>query len=225
MKQIDKFKTLVQCDFDGTITEEDVSFSILDAFAYGDWRRLLNDYKESRISVANFNTRAFVMVKENRDILDEFVLKKVRIRNGFHKLLRYCQRKGWRFVIVSNGLNFYIKTILNSLNMDSIEVFAAQNIFSSDGIETRYIGPNGIELQDGFKEAYIRHFIQEGYRIIYMGNGDSDAPSARLADYIFATGPLLEHCKKINLNCTSFIDFNDIIQGLEHLAWDSNLFD
>jgi 2-hydroxy-3-keto-5-methylthiopentenyl-1-phosphate phosphatase len=28
-------QTLVQCDFDGTVTEEDVSFMLLDAFADG----------------------------------------------------------------------------------------------------------------------------------------------------------------------------------------------
>jgi len=40
-------KTLIQCDFDGTITEEDVSFILLDTFARGDWRRLLKEYKAS----------------------------------------------------------------------------------------------------------------------------------------------------------------------------------
>ena len=39
-------KTLIQCDFDGTVTEEDVSFFLLDAFAQGDWRALLREYKE-----------------------------------------------------------------------------------------------------------------------------------------------------------------------------------
>ncbi len=37
-------KTLVQCDFDGTITEEDVSFAMLDAFADGDWE---SDYTDN----------------------------------------------------------------------------------------------------------------------------------------------------------------------------------
>jgi len=37
-------KTMVQCDFDGTITEEDVSFFLLDTFADGDWRQLWKDY-------------------------------------------------------------------------------------------------------------------------------------------------------------------------------------
>ncbi len=218
MKPTERVKTLIQCDFDGTITEEDVSFFILDAFADRDWRRLLDDYREGRISVGSFNTRAFVMVKENKETLDRFVMEKVRIRGGFHELLSYCRRKDWRFVIVSNGLNFYIKTILRSLGMDNIEVFAAQTVFSPDGIKARYMGPDDLELQDGFKEAYVRHFRKSGYRIIYVGNGASDAPSARLADHIFATGQLLDHCKETNLNCTPFTDFNDIVQGLELLA-------
>ena len=57
-----KVKILVQCDFDGTITEEDVSFLILDAFADGDWRKLLEEYKGGRITVGSFNTRAFNIV-------------------------------------------------------------------------------------------------------------------------------------------------------------------
>ena len=218
MEPTGKVKTLVQCDFDGTITEEDVSFFILDAFANGDWRRLLDQYREGRISVGSFNTRAVVMVKEGKETLDKFVMEKVIIREGFHELLSYCRRKGFRFVIVSNGLNFYIKTILRALGVDNIEVFAAQAIFSPDGIKARYMGPDGIELQDGFKEAYVRHFIKSGYRIIYVGNGASDISSARLAYHVFATGPLLAHCKEANLNCTPFTDFNDVVQGLELLA-------
>ncbi len=56
-------KDLIQCDFDGTITKEDVSFLLLDAFASSDWRRLLTEYKEDKISVGCFNTRAFTMIK------------------------------------------------------------------------------------------------------------------------------------------------------------------
>jgi len=72
-------KTLVQCDFDGTITEKDASFLLLDAFAQGDWRRLLRDYKEHKISVGEFNTRAFAMVKADKATLLEALKGKVKI--------------------------------------------------------------------------------------------------------------------------------------------------
>ncbi len=219
MKPTERTKTLLQCDFDGTITEEDVSFSILDAYANGDWRRLLDEYKKGKITVGRFNTRAFTMVKEDKQTLDRFVLERARIRAGFDRLLIYCQQKGLRFVIVSNGLSFYIKTILENLRMGDVEVFAAQATFSPRGIKARYIGPDGVRLKDGFKEAYIKHFLKGGYRIVYIGNGPSDAPSARLADHVFATGQLLEYFRKAGLNCTPFNDLNDVVRDLEHHTW------
>ena len=91
-------KTLVQCDFDGTITEEDMGFLLLDSFASEDWRRLLTEYREGRISVGRFNTRAFATVKTDRQTLLKFVKVKVKIRAGFQELLAFCRRKSFRFV-------------------------------------------------------------------------------------------------------------------------------
>lgn len=218
MQPTEGLKTLVQCDFDGTITDEDVSFMLLDAFANRDWRRYLTRYQEGKISVSRFNTEAFITVKEDKQTLDSFVTERAKIRPGFYKLLGYCQQRGFRFVIVSNGMGFYIKTILKTLGVADIEVFAAQAIFDPSGIKASYIGPDGTELQDSFKEAYIRHFLKSGYRIIYIGNGASDIPSARLAHHVFATGPLLAHCRQANLKCTPFADLNDVIRGMELLA-------
>jgi 2-hydroxy-3-keto-5-methylthiopentenyl-1-phosphate phosphatase len=218
MQPAKETKTLVQCDFDGTITDEDVSFVLLDAFAKGDWRRFLNKYQEGKISVGRFNTEAFIMVKEDKQTLDSFITERARLRAGFFKLLGYCRQRGFRFVIVSNGMGFYIKTTLKTLGVDNIEVFAAQAIFDPNGIKASYLGPDGTELQDGFKEAYLRHFLKSGYRIIYIGNGTSDIPSARLAHHIFATGPLLSHCRQANLKCTPFADLNDVVKGMELLA-------
>jgi 2-hydroxy-3-keto-5-methylthiopentenyl-1-phosphate phosphatase len=211
-------KTLFQCDFDGTLTEEDVSFLILDAFATGDWRRLLTQYREGKIPVGRFNTRAFAMVKADKPTLLQFVRSKARIRAGFNELLDYCHRQGFEFVIVSNGLDFYINTILSDMGIDNIQVFAARTRFTADGIDVRYIGPRGNQLEDNFKDAYVSLFLGRGYRLIYAGNGISDVSPARQAHHIFATGELLTRCQEINLNCAPFTDLNDVIRGLESLS-------
>ena len=210
-------KTLVQCDFDGTITEEDMGYLLLNSFARGDWRRLLAEYRQGRMSVGYFNTRAFATVKADKQTLIKFVRSKVKIRAGFHELLAYCRRKGFRFVIVSNGLVFYIEAILRDTGVDNIDILAAQTEFTSEGIEARYIGPEGNQLQDGFKEAYIRSFLRKGYRVMYIGNGISDTSPAKQAHHIFATGELLAYCKETNLHCTPFVDLNDVVRGLELL--------
>jgi len=210
-------KTLIQCDFDGTITQEDVSFLILDSFGSKDWRQLFNEYKEGRISVGRFNRKAFATVKADEQTLVKFVEDKAILRAGFHELVGYCHRRNFKFVIVSNGLDFYIQAVLRDIGISNIEVFAARTRFGPDGIEARYIGPEGNEVEDSFKEAYLRLFQEKGYHIIYAGNGISDISPAGRAEHIFATGDLLAYCKEMAINCIPFNNLNDIVKGLESL--------
>jgi len=215
--QAESMKTLVQCDFDGTITEEDISFFLLDAFAQGDWRQLLQEYKEHRISVGKFNTRAFTMIKADKPTLLEAIKGKIQVRAGIHELVNHCLRKGFKLVIVSNGLDFYIEAILKDLGLNNIEVHAAKASFHPEGMKVQYTGPDGEQLEDGFKEAYIKSFLKLQYRVIYVGNGDSDVAPARYAPHVFATGELLKYFRENNLNCQPFETFVDVVRELDPL--------
>jgi 2-hydroxy-3-keto-5-methylthiopentenyl-1-phosphate phosphatase len=210
-------KTIIQCDFDGTITDEDASFYLLDAFAEGDWRSILQQYKEGRITVGEFNTRAFAMIKQDEATLLCKLEENVRIRPGFRELLDYCAYRGHRFAIVSNGLQFYIEAILRSLGIEGTEVHAATNEFRHDGVRVQYIAPDGTVLQDGFKEAYIKKYLSEGYRVVYVGNGTSDSYASRHAQLVFATGDLLTYYQRHELPCIPFDDLTQVVNGLTEL--------
>ena len=210
-------KTLVQCDFDGTITEHDVSFFLLDAFAQGDWRQLLRDYKANRISVGEFNTRAFATVRADKHTLLEAMKGRVKVRAGFRELAGHCKEKGSRLVIVSNGLEFYIRAMLQDLELPNIEVHAARASFRPEGMKVQYVGPDGSKLEDGFKEAYVESFLKLGYRVIYIGNGDSDLAPAKYAHRVFATGDLLPYCRENNLKCEPFETFLEVIRKLNSM--------
>ena len=207
-------KILVQCDFDGTVTVEDISFLLLDAFAQGDWRRWLQRYREHKISVGEFNTRAFAMVKANEHTLLDALKGRFEVREGFHELVKHCQERSLRLVIVSNGLDFYIRAVLTYLALGDIEVHAAQATFRPDGMRVQYVGPDSRRLEDGFKEAYIQSFLKLGYKVIYIGNGDSDAAPAKYAHHVFATGDLLTYCRKNNLGYKPFETFLDVVREL-----------
>jgi len=210
-------KTLVQCDFDGTITEEDVSFLLLDIFAQGDWRQVLRDYKEHKISVSNFNTQVFAMIKADRLTLLKAIEGKVRFRSGFKDLVAYCSRRDFRLVIASNGLAFYIRALLKEFGLEKVEIYAADTKFHIDGLKVQYIGPDGNQMDNGLKEAYIKSFLEQGYRVIYVGDGDSDIHPAKNAHQILARDELLSYCMNNNLKCKSFDDIHDVIRALEFL--------
>jgi 2-hydroxy-3-keto-5-methylthiopentenyl-1-phosphate phosphatase len=210
-------KTLVQCDFDGTITESDVSFAILDAYARQDWRQLFQDYEDGKITVGRFNTEAFSTVKADKNTLLELVRKGTRVRPGLRELVTACRRKGYRFVIVSNGLRFYIDDILENLGLTGTEVFAAETEFRPEGIDVRYIGPDGKHLDTDFKIAYLSFFRGQGYRLIYIGNGSSDLAPARVSERIFATDTLLKRCNEEQVSCIPFSDLQQIALKIESM--------
>ena len=204
----------MQCDFDGTITEEDVSFLMLDAYADGDWRHLFREYQEGRITVGRFNMDAFAMVKADKDSLLEVFKNNIKIRTEFQELVDYCRGRDFRFVVVSNGLDFYIEEVLRDIGLADIEVIAARTRFETNGIRVQYIDPDGNHLDKDFKGAYVDSFLKEGYRIIYIGNGTSDIAPAKKCSYVFATGALLDHYKQTDIHYTAFTDFDQVIRGL-----------
>jgi len=208
---------IIQCDFDGTITEEDVSFMLLDAFAQGDWRKWFQEYRDNKISVGEFNTRAFATVKATRRELLEVARSKVKLRDGLQGLVNYCRSRGFRFVIVSNGLDFYIRSILKDAGLGDIEVYAAKTRFYRGGLKVQYIGPDGTPLMSDFKTAYLRAFLKQGYRVTYVGNGPSDIAPASLAHHVFAREGLLDGCREMKIKCMPFDNLNDIARGLESL--------
>jgi len=178
---------------------------------------VLQEYKEHRISVGQFNSRAFATVKADKSTLLGAMKGKVKIRAGLHDLVAYCSRRGFQFVIVSNGLEFYIKAMLKDIGLENLEVHAAQSSFHPEETKVQYVGPDGNELDDGLKEAYIKSFLRQGYRVVYVGNGDSDILPAKYAHLILARGELLDYCRENNLECKPFNDFTDIIKTLQFL--------
>jgi 2-hydroxy-3-keto-5-methylthiopentenyl-1-phosphate phosphatase len=208
-------KTLVQCDFDGTVTYKDVSFQLLDEFAGFEWREYLDQYREGKITVGEFSRETFRMVRATRKEMLAYLKNRVTIRRGFKPFAQFCVENGLRLVIVSNGLDFYVQEILKRLELDDVEHHAAKTVFNPQGVEVRYISPEGEELDSDFKLSYMEKFLNEGYRVIYVGDGNSDFVPAQRCDYIFATDSLLRRCQHRNLTCTPFNDFFDIIKVME----------
>jgi 2-hydroxy-3-keto-5-methylthiopentenyl-1-phosphate phosphatase len=212
-------KTAVQIDFDGTVTMEDVSYFLLDTYAGDRWRQYLKDYIEGRISVGAFNREAFHMVKADRRTMTDLVLNTdVNIRPGFKELVDYCLQREYKVIIVSNGLLFYIEIILEKLGIGGIEIHASENEFSPEGMRVRYLDPEGDELEEGLKEAYTRQLTEQGYDVVYIGDGLSDIFPARRARRVFATGDLLVKCREEGIGCIPFSDFYDVIKGLKGMA-------
>lgn len=210
-------KTAVQIDFDGTVTLEDVSYLLLDTYADPSWRDILAEYSSGKIPVGMFNRRVFSLVKADRETMLTKVLTsdRVKIRKGFCEFVGFCRERGFKTSVVSNGLEFYISAIMNNLGVDGVDIYAAENEFYPGGVKVRYVGLDGQESEEGLKEAHVRCAKEQGFDIIYIGNGESDIFPARIADRVFATEDLLIKCREEDLAYTEFNTFFDIIDAIK----------
>ena len=205
-------KILIQCDFDGTVTVDDISFMLMDAFAKVDWRAINDEYNAGKITVGEFNERAFSMLGADKKEMLDYLKGKVVIRAGFKEFAALCEKKGIRLVIVSNGWDFYVRQILEDNGLENVEYHSAETYVEAGRLQVRYVGPEGRVVDTEFKEKYVNKFINEGYHVVYIGNGTSDISPAKGAQQIFATDSLLEHCQKAGLNCMPFNSFHEICQ-------------
>jgi 2-hydroxy-3-keto-5-methylthiopentenyl-1-phosphate phosphatase len=208
-------KILVQCDFDGTITIEDASFAILDAYVPDKWRPLFEEYQQGKLTVGEFNSTVFAMVKADKETLLQLVREKVSVREGFAEFIENCRLKDYRFAIVSNGLDFYIEDILGRFGFNDVEVHASNTVFTENGLIVRHRGPDGNYLDEDVKAAFTDYYLDHGYEVIYLGDGRSDIIPASKSHYVFATGSMIEYCNSEKLSYTPFHDFHQVVRVME----------
>ena len=183
---------LVQCDFDDTITVGNVGAALVEAYGSEGWRQIEEDYRAGKYSVEECNIRKYATVRASREDIEYFVRRQTEVRDAFAEFVSYCQEQGVRLVIVSCGLDVYIKPILCKFGLDMLEMNSGRAHFGADGISVEYLDPSGMPLFRGFKESYVRHFKKNGYTVVYFGDGASDIAASQEADYVIARSSLRE---------------------------------
>lgn len=109
-------KSIVLCDFDGTVTNQDVTDEILNRFASKIWVKIGERYLKGTISHMEMNKQFAEIISVTPAKLRNFLKSKVTLRKGFRDFVRRLSSKNIPLVIVGSGWNFYIREILGSKN-------------------------------------------------------------------------------------------------------------
>ncbi len=208
---------IIQCDFDGTIIRNSLSVLLRETFAQGDWQRIDSDYLHGHLTVEQSNKLQFALIKEPKERLQEFVRQHIELRPGFVEFVRYCQESDIPIVIVSSGLDFYIKPVLAQIGMRDLELHCGQTSFGKDGIIVSYYDPEGNIINKGFKRKHLSSLKKRDNNVVYIGDGLSDLEAARQADYVFATGHLSKLLSLESALCYPFSNFQDVLHRVKLL--------
>ncbi len=213
---MDKIKTIVYCDFDGTITLQDVGFTLLEKFAHPSWLESEKKWQNGEIGSKQNLITIYGLVEATEKQLEDFI-SKIELDPYFEDLIKYCDDKDYELVILSDGLDYYIKPLLERISYQG-EVYSNRSTFNQkDGFNLTFPYHNLECAQCGnCKRNHILKKIDEGYRTIYVGDGYSDRCPAEIVDYLWAKSHLLEHCKKNNISYYEFQHLGQVIEWLDN---------
>ena len=199
---------LVQCEFDGAITEEDVGAALLRMFGPSEADDSPTRSEEQRLA------SLYAQVDADKETVLDFALGLVVVRYDFDQFVNYCRGESIRLVVVSTGLDLYIQPTLDLLGFEELEIHTGQATFVENSLNIEYAGPDGVSIDRGFKSGFVRSFREQGHTVVYVGAGASCLDAAREADFAIARDGLTEAMEAEGLPHYTFDTFGDVARSI-----------
>ena len=205
-------KIAILCDFDGTVARDDVGNLLFEKFCGdGDSAGVVDEWRRGEITSRECLEREAAMARADRAELDKFIHER-RLDPYFKDFHDFAKKRGMEVVIMSDGLDYYIETMLVRNGLGEIEFFS--NRLELDGDKFRVGFPHhGLLSCDDCaccKTHHLYRYREDGFFIVYVGDGMSDACPSTTADMVFAKGRLLEFCRKSGIDHIEFQNFRDV---------------
>lgn len=209
-------KPIIFSDFDGTITQLDVTDVILEQYADSSWREVEGQWLRGDIGSRECIERQAALVTASAEQLDALI-DAIPLDPDFPEFFRFVRDQQLPFYIVSDSFDYVIRRVLKRLGANG-ELENGRHLFST-GLQM-----NEGRLQVSFahskegcehgcatcKPAVIRRVRDACRPVIFVGDGLSDRFAVEEADIIFAKHELLAYCRKHSLACRPFLTFSEV---------------
>jgi len=207
----------ILCDFDGTISVEDITDSLLERFARPGWVDIEQAWKRGEIGSRECMARQVALIDASREELDAH-LDEMRIDRDFAAFVAATRRAGVRLSVLSDGLDYSIRRILGNHGLDGLPIVANH---------LRATGARSWALEFPFSDAGCRSgnckcasagaLRGQRQRVLVIGDGASDFCVSGEADLVFAKHRLIEHCRAAAIPYVPITGFVDALELLPTL--------
>ncbi|HEX5131879.1 MAG TPA: MtnX-like HAD-IB family phosphatase [Candidatus Krumholzibacteria bacterium] len=205
-------KIAVLCDFDGTVAQDDVGNLLFRTFAaHGDAAEVVSKWKRGEISSRECLEQEASLARCSDTELHRFVQSRA-LDPYFKDFHDFARQRGIEVVVLSDGLDYYIEKILIRNGLGEIEFFSNRLRLEAETLKVEFPWYNLLECTDCgcCKTHHLFRYRQNGYFIVYVGDGLSDRCPCESADLVFAKGDLLRHCREKNIAHVEFRNFRDV---------------
>ena len=209
-------RTVIFCDFDRTIVEENIFHKIMEEFNSSDWLLVTKSWLNGRITTKESLEKHVDHLNCNEAELKEF-LNQFSVTPYFRSWLDYCRRNNFEVYILSEGLDYYIQYIMGRYGV-YVPIFSHHLVFSNGKAFSCYGGKDTFGGRCGrFKAQMCRGITGNETRIIVIGDDISDFTIAGMADFVLAKNDLVFFCERNNIPYASYENFLEILCIMKRL--------
>jgi len=215
-----RFRVFV--DFDGTLVEPNVAILLVERFCEGgatlahEVDQLLHS---GQITLRQAWERQAAMLPGGRiGEMTEWAIANVPLRSGAKAFLRTLSNRNVPVAVVSGGLDFYIRAVLDR---EGLELpFVSDRLQFDGGDRVSVLHPFGhptCRLCGICKAQVVRSPDPVADLTVFIGDGSTDRYGAEVADIVFARHRLKSYCERARIPFVPFDDFHQIDRQLT--AW------
>ena len=211
-------QTVIFCDFDGTITEQDNIIAIMRHFNPPGWEETTTKILNRQISIKDGVSALFALLPSAKkaDIIN-YAIDNITIRKGFADFVQFCRERRIKLIITSGGIDFFIYPILKRYGIQN-DIYCNNRDFQDEHIRIIWPHPCGPECDNHCgmcKPTIVRSFDSKSYHKVLIGDSITDLAAAKLVDFVYAREFLLNKCRELNLKHHPFNTFHDVIEHLK----------
>ena len=202
----------VLTDFDDTAAVQNVAEMLLHRFGDPSWTGVRRRFRAGELSLKDYQEIAFNHIDADRETMQAYVRENASLRPHFARLWQFCRERNCPLAVVSLGLDFYIRALLEQEGAGDVPVYCVNTRFTDQGISYYYHHTYPGQPERGnSKGLVVDRYRELGYHVIYVGDGRSDFEGAERADTVFAHSFLAEECQRRGVPFRPFTDFGDVL--------------
>jgi 2,3-diketo-5-methylthio-1-phosphopentane phosphatase len=183
----------ILCDFDGTIALDDTTDTLLERFGRAGWEELEREWRAGRIGSHDCMAGQVGLLDMSRAELDEHLAARA-VDPAFAEFVRVAHTGGTHIEVLSDGLDYAIRTILGRHGLDWLPI-TSNRLEPAGERAWRLEFPNAsaaCRVASGTCKCMRAQATRK--HVLLIGDGGSDFCVAETADFVFAKGKLIAHC-------------------------------
>ncbi|MCL1886699.1 MAG: MtnX-like HAD-IB family phosphatase [Betaproteobacteria bacterium] len=202
---------IILCDFDGTISHQDVTDTLLKHFGMDGYLELEEDWKAGKIGSRICMREQIALLDMSPVELDD-CLSKIDIDPAFIKFAATAASLGIPLHIVSDGLDYAIHHILQRYRLPSIPVYANRLLYRGEKrwqLEFPYANANCEKGSGHCKCKHVSQRCPQSSSILYVGDSTSDFCVSGKVSHVLAKNKLIAYCLQNGISHTPIRHFDD----------------